>query len=163
MNKDYLIIDGEKVETSAEFAKEYRKMQDAYRMKMRRNKECHCPKSKRLCCSTDCLTCDFHKPNIEYLDAMVDDDGNSYAGEYLYNHAEINHRTPEDEVVDADEENRIMAQIQELAPDLTEYYNLKLNDYADSKIAEILEIKRTTLISRRNKVYNMYKERNSLI
>ena len=153
--KNYVVIEGVKVEVSAEVDKAYRNMQDAIRIKQQRHGECCCPRSKWFKCSTDCTSCPYKITSDISLDGIYSEDGVEYGDEFLFQQTKNEYVSFETSYTDNEERKLIIKRVYEMMPELIEFGRLKLEGYTYSKISEMLGIKRSTLDSRIRKVYSI--------
>lgn len=152
--KEYFMVNGEKVEVSAEVGKWYRNTQDATRIRQRRRGLCNCPSSKWQSCSSDCTMCPYEiRKNIS-LDGLCSSDGDEYGYEFVFQYTKNNYISFEDAFAESEMAKEILKRIQEQMPELIEFGKLRLEGYTHSKISETLHIKRSTLDSRREKMLN---------
>lgn len=120
---------------------------DAYIHKMRSHKCCSCPKKKTWLCDEDCYTCEFHCGS-EYasLDAPLKND--NAEGITLVNTVADNAPSIDSVICDKLELEDLFARLNELMPEAVEIGKLRLAGYSDEAIAEAIDIKRTTFLSR---------------
>ena len=156
--KEYLVINGEKVEVSTEVGKWYRNTQDAMRIRQNRRGLCNCPSSKWQSCSGDCTMCPYEiRKNIS-LDSLCSSDGDEYGYEFVFHYTQNNYISFEDAFAESEMAKEILKRIQEQMPELIEFGKLRLEGYTHSKISEMLHIKRSTLDSRREKILTYIKK-----
>lgn len=149
--RNYVVIDGVEVEVDSEVGKAYRNMQDAKRITQHRRGECCCPKGLWYLCSTDCATCKYRKCNNISLDTHTTDDNEGNFEGFIFRQAMANYKSFEDIIVQRDLARTIIAWLKENAPELIEFGILKMKGYANAEAAKKLNIKRSTLDSRRAK------------
>lgn len=154
----YLIIGNEEVEVSYELNKWYRNTQDALRKRQHRRGECTCPKELWFKCTTDCATCPFRTTANISLDGIYSGEGDSYGDEYLFQETKTDYISFEDTFANREECKEILKRVYELMPELIEVGNLRLSGYTNSKVAEMLDTKRSTLDSRIAKIYNIIRK-----
>ena len=154
----YLIIGGEEVAISDELDKWYRNTKDALRKRQHRHGECTCPKALWFKCTTDCTTCPFRTTTNISLDGIYSNEGEAYGDEYLFQETKTDYISFEDTFANREECKEILKRVYELMPELIEVGNLRLSGYTNSKVAEILGTKRSTLDSRIAKIYNIIKK-----
>lgn len=154
----YLTIEKEKIAVSDELDKWYRNTQDALRKRQHRRGECTCPRAKWYQCTTDCVTCPFRTTTNISLDGIHSNEGDSYGDEYLFQETKTDYISFEDTFANREECKEILKRVYELMPELIEVGNLRLLGYTNSKVAERLGTKRTTLDSRIAKIYNIIKK-----
>lgn len=156
--RKYLTIGNEKVEVSNELDKWYRNTQDALRKRQHRHGECVCPRAKWYKCTTDCATCPFRTTTNISLDGICSDEGEAYGDEYLFQETKADYTSFEDTFANREESKEILKRVYELMPELIEVGNLRLSGYTNSKVAEMLGTKKSTLDSRIAKIYNIIKK-----
>ena len=154
----YLIIGNEEVEVSCELNKWYINTQDALRKRQHRHGECTCPKALWFKCTTDYTTCPFRTTTNISLDGIYSNEGEAYGDEYLFQETKTDYISFEDTFANRKECKEILKRVYELMPELIEVGNLRLSGYTNSKVAEILGTKRSTLDSRIAKIYKIIKK-----
>ena len=154
----YIVIKGRKVEVSYELDKWYRNTKDALRKRQHEHGECTCPRKKWNKCTTDCVTCPFRTTTNISLDGIYSNEGDSYGDEYLFQETKTDYISFEDTFANREECKEILKRVYDLMPELIEVGNLRLLGYTNSKVAEMLGTKRTTLDSRIAKIYNIIKK-----
>lgn len=153
-----VVIKGKEVEVSYELDKWYRNTKDALRKRQHERGECTCPRKKWNKCTTDCVTCPFRTTTNISLDGIYSNEGDSYGDEYLFQETKTDYISFEDTFANREECKEILKRVYELMPELIEVGNLRLLGYTNSKVAEMLGTKRTTLDSRIAKIYNIIKK-----
>lgn len=153
-----IVIKGKEVEVSYELDKWYRNTKDALRKRQHERGECTCPRKKWNKCTTDCVTCPFRTTTNISLDGIYSNEGDSYGDEYLFQETKTDYISFEDTFANREECKEILKRVYELMPELIEVGNLRLLGYTNSKVAEMLGTKRTTLDSRIAKIYNIIKK-----
>ena len=154
----YLIIGGEEVAISDELDKWYRNTKDALRKRQHRRGECTCPYALWHKCTTDCTTCPFRTTTNISFDGIYSNEGEAYGDEYLFQETKTDYISFEDAFANREECKEILKRVYELMPELIEVGNLRLSGYTNSKVAEMLGTKRSTLDSRIAKIYNIIKK-----
>lgn len=156
--RKYLTIGDEKVYISDELDKWYRNTKDALRKRQQRRGECTCTKKQWYKCTTDCTTCPFRTTTNISLDGIYSNEGEAYGDEYLFQETKTDYISFEDTFANREECKEILKRVYELMPELIEVGNLRLSGYTNSKVAEMLGTKRSTLDSRIAKIRNIIKE-----
>lgn len=156
--KIYVMVGREKVEVSIEVKKAYENMQDGTRIRQHRRGECSCPFSKGYTCTTDCTTCKFRIFKDIYFDGICSDEDEEFGDEFLFLQTRNDYIAFDEKYANREECKEILKRVYELMPELIEVGNLRLSGYTNSKVAEMLGTKRSTLDSRIAKVYNIIKK-----
>ena len=92
------------------------------------------------------------------MDGIFSGEGDSYGDEYLFQQTKNEYTSFEDTFANQEECKEILKRVYELMPELIEVGNLRLSGYTNSKVAEMLGTKRSTLDSRIAKIRNIIKE-----
>ena len=128
---------------------------DRWRTRIRRYEQyhcrCKCPRGKWWLCDGMCQDCEFHTPgNIVSLDTPIaESDGEAVTlGDTLADPASMFDSI----LCDKAEMDMLFARLQELMPEARQIGLLRQQGLTDGAIAGILQIKRTTLLSRLKKV-----------
>ena len=157
LNKSkYAIVKGQRFESDNEGVKWFLREQNTVRSRHYRRGECSCPKEKWFRCSTDCACCKYRMNAPTSLDCVCSESGDYYNEEYIVKNTTLYQSISlEDMVARKDEAASILLIIEREDPTLLEFGNLKLLGKTNSEISEILHIKRSTLDSRRAKLFTL--------
>ena len=157
LNKSkYAIVKGQRFESDNEGVKWFLREQNTVRSRHYRRGECSCPKEKWFRCSTDCACCKYRMNAPTSLDGVCSESGDYYNEEYIVKNTTLYQSISlEDMVARKDEAASILLIIEREDPTLLEFGNLKLLGKTNSEISEILHIKRSTLDSRRAKLFTL--------
>ena len=123
---------------------------NAFRRTQQNRGSCACPVQKRYLCDMDCLTCEFRcGGNMQSLDSEPDNYENG--GFSLLDRIPDSSDT-EEYIADKLTLILLLERLSELMPDAQKIGELRQLGMTDSKISDELELPRTTMISRLNKV-----------
>lgn len=102
--------------------------------------ECYCSKRQLWLCDGLCDTCEFYQPRTQSLETPINNEKGFTLLGCLSDGCNY-----EDLIVEKNDRKEIILRIKAQMPILLEYGEMKLEGYSDRKIAEKLQIKRTTL------------------
>lgn len=143
------------VQVSPELYHEYNKMTNAYRNKQYEHGRCKCPKDKWWQCDINCEMCPYHCAGDQTsLDGTrTDQDGGTYTLDKHFGQESLDF---EGNVADAAMFSEMLAEMEDVFPDIQKIAALLVSGYAETEIAEKVGIPRTTLRSRLQKLKKLF-------
>lgn len=149
----YIYIKSEQkwTEVSEEYYKEHIRFYNTFRKRQQSHGQCVCPKDKFWLCDGDCYNCEFQSiGDMLSLDSITEnDDGESCC------HLDTltdNYPSIESIIQDKIELENLFNRLNELMPEAVRIGELRQFGLSDERIADAIEIKRTTFLSRLKKV-----------
>lgn len=143
------------VPVSDEIFNALRRETDACIHKMRSRKCCCCPKSKWWLCNMDCWTCEF-RCGDEFISLDAPISSNEAENITIGDSYEDDAPDFESIICDVDELNHLQARLDQFVPEARQVGELRLAGLSDEKIAGLLGVKRTTLLSRLKKAKRIF-------
>ena len=143
------------VPVSPEFYRAYNKMTGAYRSKQQMREHCKSPHNKWWKCNTDCATCPYnHASNQISLDGTrKDQNGDTYTMDQVLG---LGTSGLEDDVADSALFLELLAEMEAIVPDIQTIAAFLAAGYAETEIAEMIGIPRSTIRSRLQKLKKQF-------
>ena len=139
------------VNVSEEYYRDHARFCNTWRKRHQEHGRCCCKKEQFWLCDTDCLTCEFCRAgdqlSLEY--EMGNKDGDTYS---FLDTLQRMEPTVDEIICDKAELEMLIDRLNELMPEAIWIGKLRLEGLSDSVIAEQIDIKRTTFLSRLKKV-----------
>lgn len=137
--------------TEEEFTNYYRPI-NTYRKRMQEHGRCLCPKSKRLLCNMDCLTCEYRTYGdlLSLNDTESDEDGNETDFESLL---KDDFSDTEDLVINREIVKEMAEILKSLAPEARTICELLMEGKSERDIAESMGKRQSTVNYKKKKIF----------
>lgn len=148
---------GFNIEVDEEYIEKFERDISNYRRAKNKKKRCACPRALRRRCTTRCEECKFRIPDpVVPLDTpIIFTDASSCT---LFDTLRSDRRPTDDKAIARVMCSAALKRIEQIMPEAIEIGELRLAGYSFDQIAAKLNIPRTTLTDRLNKLYNVIKE-----
>lgn len=151
MAKIYIKSINEWIETTKEEHDNYYKDINAYRRTQQNHCNCICPRQKYYYCNMDCYSCKYHVSNdTGSLDCTYEDENGNETS--LVNMIPDDGKDAESIVTDKLFLKLLFERLDELMPEAKLIGELRLKGQNDNAISQQMNMPRTTMLSRLNKV-----------
>jgi len=151
MAKIYIKSINEWIETTKEEHDNYYKDINAYRRTQQNHGNCICPRQKYYYCNMDCYSCKYHVANdAGSLDCTYEDENGNETS--LVNMIPDDGKDAESIVTDKLFLKLLFERLDELMPEAKLIGELRLKGQNDNIISQQMNMPRTTMLSRLNKV-----------
>lgn len=149
--KIYIKSINEWIETTKEEHDNYYKDINAYRRTQQNHGNCICPRQKYYYCNMDCYSCKYHVSNdTGSLDCTYEDENGNETS--LVNMIPDDGKDAESIVTDKLFLKLLLERLDELMPEAKLIGELRLKGQNDNVISQQMNMPRTTMLSRLNKV-----------
>lgn len=157
MSKIYIKAINRWVETTKKEHDNYYKSINTYRRTQQNHGNCTCPHQKYYYCDMDCYNCKYHvSDDADSLDRMFEDaDGNESR---LLDTIQDENSNTETIVEDKLILDILLKRLDELMPEARKIGEMRMMGLNDTEISKEMEMPRTTMLSRLNKIKKMLGE-----
>ena len=151
MAKIYIKSINKWIEVTKEEHDNYYRDINAYRRTQQNHGNCTCPRQKYFYCDMDCCNCKYHVSNdAASLDCTYEDENGNETS--LLDMIPDDSRDSESIVTDKLFLKLLFARLEELMPEAIQIGEMRLEGQKDGEISQQMDMPRTTMLSRLNKV-----------